>query len=561
MSFVDITENNTSKLKSVGHKIAIAVLLLVAARFLYTMYKYAFDAPLAPDDTKMYVYHFMDRYLDAGSIIEKIKYFFSQTNYPHAKLSGRTFSAIYYEVFGKVNFKFLIMMGSVILTAFVFCAKYVTRLDFVLLLPVALLLLIPDRMNFWVGPITGYPFLLLYALLVYYGLSKGRFFAPAIIAFFASFTHTPGMAIFVAAAPMFFVVPNKELWKRLLWPALFLGTVFLYWQLILSNGSVVRGGEQRGMSDIVQCIPSMMVYEGQFLSLPFSGTNTFGKFIKSVPFVGAVFALSILTMLLATVYFQRKTFNAKSAMMLCFVFFCMIPGPIAAFSNDTCASFNDSVAPRYLMYSMMAWTGIYLFLVTALKKEYRIWVAVLFIAAFLPRYFYIYQNLEKQDTHRSYLWAKRATLNSPLANRSPEGFRNFRRAIDRGVYYPYLPPFEHSNEILPAKESELSDYWYDYRANEYFCKFESVVSFKGDGIAEVWIEKDGEIERRVPMDTLARSVKSSFKELVDNPDLIRLTRHTKSYFYAAPIEECGDIRFRVNDQVSKTMKAKFIPSR
>lgn len=561
MSSVDITENKASKLKSVGHKIAIGILFLIALRFLYTMHKYAFNAPLAPDDIKMYVQHFMERYLDAGTLGEKIKYFFSQTNYPHAKMSGRTFSAIYYELFGTVNFKFLIMLGSVVLAAFVFSAKYITRLDFVLILPLALLLLLPDRMNFWVGPITGYPFLLLYALLVYYGLSKGRFIVPAIIAFIASFTHTPGMAIFVAAAPMFFVAPNNVPWKRLLWLVLFLVTVFVYWKLILSNGSVVRGGEQRGLSDIVQCIPSMIVYEGQFLSMPFSGTNSFGKYIKTVPVVGAIFALFILFLLLAIVYIRRKTFDARSAMMLCFVFFCMIPGPIAAFSNDTCASFSDSVAPRYLMYSMMAWTGIYLFLLTALKKEYRIWVAVIFLAAFMPRYFYVYKNLEKQDTHRNYLWAKRATLNSPLANRRPEGFGYFRDAIDRGVYNPYLPEFSLSESPVPDDDSQLTEFWYDYRKNKYFCKFEAVFDLKDDPLVEVWVEKSGNVERRIPMQTSARSVKSSFKVLVENPDLIHLTGRTKSYFYAAPIALCGDIKFRVNNKVSESITAEFIPSR
>jgi len=561
MSAAGIAEKNVSVLRSLGQKIGFIVLALMAIGFIFAMNRYALDAPMAPDDMRMYVTHFMDRYLSAESISEKIGYFFSQTNYPHAKFSGRTVAAIYYELFGKVNFKFLIIFGSLVSAAFVFCAKYITKLDFVLVIPIALLLLLPDRINFWVGPITGYPFLLLYALLVFYGLSKGRFIAPAIIAFIASFTHTPGMAIFVAAAPMFFIAPNKMLWKRLLWPAVFLLTVFIYWKLILSNGSVVRDEEQRGLLAIAKCLPSMIVYEGQFLAQPFFGAGEIGKYVRSVPVMGAVISLSVLLGLALCLFARRKSFDAKSALMLCFVFFCLIPGPIAAFSNDKCASFTDLVAPRYMMYSVMAWVGIYLFVITSVGKKYRIWMALIFMATFLPRYVYAYQSIEEKNENRQYLWAKRATLNSPYANKRPEGFRPYRRAIDKGIYIPNLPKFEQSASALPESEEVLEEFWYDYRTNNYYCKFEAIIDHKSDAIVEIWIEKDGELERRVPMQTSARAAKAGFKVHLENPKLVPLFGRTKGYFYSASAAECGEIRFRLGDQVSETLSPKFIKSR
>ena len=91
-----------------------SVFFAIAAIFLIVQFNVAVNAPFAPDDARMFLSQFMNKYVDA-TFIEKIMYHFSVTNYPHAKFSGRAFSTLFYEITGSVDFKFLIMLGSAIL--------------------------------------------------------------------------------------------------------------------------------------------------------------------------------------------------------------------------------------------------------------------------------------------------------------------------------------------------------------------------------------------------------------------------------------------------------------
>lgn len=129
-----------------------SVFFAIAAIFLIVQFNVAVNAPFAPDDARMFLSQFMNKYVDA-TFIEKIKYHFSVTNYPHAKFSGRAFSTLFYEITGSVDFKFLIMLGSAILVFFITLTKRALSVNYLILIPLALLLLTPSRITHWVGPI------------------------------------------------------------------------------------------------------------------------------------------------------------------------------------------------------------------------------------------------------------------------------------------------------------------------------------------------------------------------------------------------------------------------
>jgi len=48
------------------------VFFLIAALFLGYQFKYAINAPYAPDDARMFLSQFMDKYIEGDSFIDKI---------------------------------------------------------------------------------------------------------------------------------------------------------------------------------------------------------------------------------------------------------------------------------------------------------------------------------------------------------------------------------------------------------------------------------------------------------------------------------------------------------
>lgn len=86
--------------------IFFAVFALLVATFLYSQFLYSLNAPFALDDARMYLMLFEDRFLDSNSLPEKLGYFFSETNYPHAKLTGRFFPIYTISSRGRLIFNF-----------------------------------------------------------------------------------------------------------------------------------------------------------------------------------------------------------------------------------------------------------------------------------------------------------------------------------------------------------------------------------------------------------------------------------------------------------------------
>ena len=529
------------------------------AWYLIQMQRYAINAPLAADDLRMFVGHFMEKYLDAEGFLNKLRYFFSETNYPHPRISGRVIGAAYYHLFGEVDYRFLLMCGAITLCSFVIFMRHVTKLDFWLALPIIFIAILPHRMHFWMGPITASPFYLLYAGLTFYGLSKGRIVGPALIAIIASFSHTPGMGIFIAAAPLFLLPINRKPWKILTWLATFAFTVFLFWFIIISNGSVIRVEESRSLTNIVQCVPSLVVYQGQLLALPFFGSEKSAELIRAVPLLGAGLSLAVLFILSFVVFTKRKAFDAKFAMVLALLVFCLFPGPLTALMNDQCSVFDDRVFPRYVMYSMMTWVGIYLFLITSLPKKLQLLTFGVFTAVFLPHYFHHNSMVQKGYEPRAVSWAKRASLVRPQGGKLTNTFGYFQKtlseSIDRKVFVPTFTGFLTADSELPAASEHYENYWYDFRVNKRFCKLEFVVNTDSNDVVEVWNKaaEDKTLNRTVPLKMRVARIRASYPNT-------KLNFHktfgpgSKGYIYAAPREDCLDIQIRVGDKTSKTLK-------
>ena len=535
------------------------VFFLIAAIFLGFQFRYAINAPYAQDDARFFVFHFINRYVEGDSFIDKIKYHFSVTNYPHSKLSGRFFSTLYYELTGSVSFKFLIILGSAILVFFVFLVRKILDLNYIVLLPLTLLLFTPDLVSQWVGPISGYPFLLIYALIIFHLLSKGKFVLPVIIAFICSFTHSPGLGVFLAAFPLFLISPNNAWIKRISWLAMFIFTAFVYWATIISKNSLVRSEDSREIADIVSCLPSMIAYEGQFLALPFLENRTLSKTLQSVPILAVGLAFIVLTACLAIIWVRRKSFDPKFASLLAFLIFCMLPGPISAFVSDNCTSFNDIVAPRYMMYSMMAWTGLYIFFTNVLKPRQQIIAAVLFSALFLPRFVQVYQDAPGRSNALSYKWLKRGTFNQISETGKPENFSKLIKAKETGVFSAQLPEYSIGLGDVKNVEENWNDFWYRLNINDYYCRLEVLTHNAEEVLVEVWATDIDALSttQRYVLETIPpkRTRNTWLKTKANTPRDLRKSS-IRAYFYVTENEgQCDtNLRFRQGNKLSSPLE-------
>lgn len=534
-----------------------SVFFAIAAIFLIVQFNVAVNAPFAPDDARMFLSQFMNKYVDA-TFIEKIKYHFSVTNYPHAKFSGRAFSTLFYEITGSVDFKFLIMLGSAILVFFITLTKRALSVNYLILIPLALLLLTPSRVNHWVGPIAGYPFLLVYTLLTFYLISKGKFLLPILIACICSFTHSPGIGIFLAAFPLFLIEPNKSWQKRTGWVAAFMSTAFIYWATIISKAPLVRSENGRGIFEIAQCLPSLIAYEGQFLALPFFGQRQFGQFLKSTPILAIIMALSVLGVCLFVIWTRRKSFDPKFAFLLSFLVFCLIPGPISAFVSDKCTTMNDLVAPRYMMYSLMAWTGIYVFLIGSVKPRFQILLAIIFSALFLPRFHANYKEASYFSNYLSYKWVKRGTLNKVNKLEKVQTNSVFIKAIEKSVFKPRHPAHPQLTGDIGAIEANWSDFWYQLDINEYYCKVEILSRNEENAPVEIWVgDENGAsgLQRYTPTENNPRATLSTF--FPNRKKAPKKLRHPsiRAYYYVAENSgQCeSSLRFRQGENLSPVL--------
>lgn len=530
--------------KSLISRFSMFICVILSIMFFITMYRHSIDAPFAFDDARMYLSSFLDGYVEAENFAEKIKYFFSATNFPHTQSIGRIISAVHYELFGHVSLKFLILVGSLVLISFVFTAKYVSRLDFFYVLPVVLILLLPDRVNFWIGPISGYTFLLLCSLLIFYGLSKGKFIGPAALAFVASFAQSPGLAIFIAALPLFLIEPNKATWKRLMWLGVFGLSIFVYWTLVLSTSDLVRADEGRSIATLAKCIPSMIVYEGQYLALPFFGLLEVSKAIQSTPIVGACLTIALVLILAGTAFYRRKSFDPRAAVFLSFLLFGLSAGPMAAFVNDNCNSFSDSVAPRYMMYSVMSWSAIYLYLVTSASRYLRIVIAVVFMGMFLPRYLENYRQSEYFHNFRIYTWMQGPAFD-PAKGKGQHSF--YQKFAAAGIYSPYIPEFLNSGGAVPTNPEKLQDIFYSLDMNESFCKLEMIIDHENNDVVEIWIDENEKTTRLIPAKTYRNMANRNFYDFAVK---MVQTEKTHSYLYMKPNDGCSNLRIRIGNGVT-----------
>ncbi len=475
-----------SVVRALFDAVGFVILALLAVAFVHTQVRNGYNIPWWGDDTNFYLGQFMERFLDADSVSEKIAYFFSASNHPHAKLSGRLISYVHYLLFGTVDYRFLIVAGSCVLCAFVFAVRFTLIGNFLLAVPLGVILLAPHWTNYWVALITGYPFLLLYAALIYWLFSRKRDLMALPLCAVASFTHSPGLLVFVPVLVVLLLSRPIDFRRVALWGLVFVLTIVLYYFFVLQHGpSIIRTDQT---ASIGQSLLSKILYGAKFVMLPFVpflGKNLWGYLALAPVFAlpGLAFAHGVF----------RRGFLAcpDKRASLAFYLFCLAPLGAAMAAVDDPASLTDGPAARYLMYSLMAWSGTYAIAsVTVSKFSAKSFVALVFSAMFIMNSYHAYRTLDSSTVARLYSWYERGTSD---ADRSESlGTAHMAGAVERGIFAPSFPGSDLlEGPVPPVSEwnslSQLETvHWYWLGTNDDFILLKLLGSgVPGDDVSVV----------------------------------------------------------------------------
>lgn len=450
------------------------------------------------------------------------------------------------------------MIGSFALIIFLFTYKLLAKKEIWMILPLAVMLLTPEFINFWVGPITGYPFLLIYAICSYYLITKKQYVLAAILGFVASFTHSPGIVVFAAGLPLFFLREHRNLRPICIWVGTFLLAMGAYYVLIVSRGTVVRA-DDRSVLDLFNCAYSLVVYEGQFLALPFRKFTFFPNipgFLAKNPHLYFIVTFGVAAFIMVLIYMARRRINAHVIVAFCFMIFCFSPGIISAFVSDDCSIITDMVAPRYIMYSLMAWCGLYIFSLSILNARWTLLLALSFLLIFTPRLYINFKRAENVYEWRKYDWFQRATFNGKT-KRSLKERAIYEGTMSRGLFVPVTYDYKRvddTEESLNLEKIDLDYFWFDLVENDSFCKLELVLPKMNIETIEIWVGSGDDLIKYIPRSVDFRRIRNNYSRNNGFPH--NSNRLGGGFVFSLPQKDgCEqELRLRINDGLTSGLR-------
>jgi len=436
--------------------------------------------PFTRDDSIFFIGSYVKRFVLEDNIWDKIAYFFSPSHHPHTKLLGRLQSHLSYVLTGNIQFKWLIMMGSLILLASAaLYGKYLNKKPFYYI-PFFLMLLVPISNNLWIGPITGYPYMYLLAFIVIYLGVKGNYLLAAIIAFITSFTHSPGIIIcfFALMTPLSFdqkLKLNKKLF--LFWLSVVAIVIYSFWKLAYSKGGMVESRTVSSIPTNFYEIGSMIRYYYEFVLMPFrifELHNSLKLLIFCIPLSAMVFWVMSL----------NKERKVDTTSLLFFLFTAAVPLISAVLSDDK-STLDDVPSPRYEMYAFYFWVGLYVLIQKSMAGSKAIIYASLFIVLFSVRFLHYYKEFPDYASSRNYKWAHKQMNNQAKKFVKGGEFRIFKEGMKNKVFSPQLEYY---------KKTELTGI--DFTKSKLAPKnliWHQTFKSNGSNLVEFIVNKDADI--------------------------------------------------------------------
>lgn len=365
------------------------IILTFLPVYLFYLMIFVFSINIPYWDDYDSILNFTNNFI-GSDIQNKLNLIFSQHNEHRIAFSRLVTIASYYLI-GKINFRFLTILGSLSLigVAIIFLKSFAsTKKGFLYFIPVLLLLF---QQQYW-GDIyfatTALSNLwgLFFAFASLYLLkqeSKGYFLLSILLGIIAVFTNGSGMLIFLAGLTIF--IFKKRYREMLIWLFVGIGCIFFYFY------GYVKPVNQPSLNEAIFMYPFLtIVYFFKFLGLCFSGIGK-GGFL---PFLGGVFFV------LYYVYLIKKKFYKKSPVIFSFLTFLLATGII----NAICRSAFGAFPSRYKIISVLILILSYMSLTELLtEKQMRSILPIFFIFAVMFNLFSYFINYNYIFLQRKYL--------------------------------------------------------------------------------------------------------------------------------------------------------------
>jgi len=206
--------------------LGIVFILPILVHF-WAVFKYGLNIPFWDDfDT---VFSFLIKYLDAGTIFEKLQLVFAQHT-EHRFALNKIITLLNYYI-SNIDFKLLLIIGNLALIgvlAILYRSCTILKNKLFLLIPITLLIFQPqyNESIYWATAALANFYILLFAFLSIFLLSKNKklyFYLSIIFALFATFTM--GNGLFVFPVGLAILVYQKRYREAVIW---FLVTVAIF---------------------------------------------------------------------------------------------------------------------------------------------------------------------------------------------------------------------------------------------------------------------------------------------------------------------------------------------
>lgn len=324
---------------------SLALSLSIAGGFIIMTTLHTLNFPAAADDFILFIAQFHEQFLTQSSFENKVSYFLSPTIGVHTKLSSRLLGLLSYELFGSVNYQFLIICGNVfyMVMAVLFALLVANRHAAHYLVPVVLsVLLVPLTLNYRPVFITGFPFHMAAVLLCFVFLTTNRIWLAYVCFVIAAFNAGGGMfsgLIATGALLLYSIYDRKNIWFALLFFVTFLAIYkFLF--------SFKNPSTQSTIQTDVKSVASYVTYTLIFVQ---NALTRYVIALKSFPWIYLTAGLGIVGVYVWL--FCRRFASTIKSPFFYFSLYILLLGFLAAVVRSGGNDWFPVVAIRYEHYS------------------------------------------------------------------------------------------------------------------------------------------------------------------------------------------------------------------
>ena len=245
--------------------IAIGISILLSLLALYNFYSLALNIPYSLDDSKVFLRQFNTNFIE-GDLWEKLKFFVTKTNWPHAGIMNKVTCIISYLVLGTINFKFINTIGflCILISPFLYCYLY-HKSEFLLLLLV-LYTALPHHFSYWSVISTGASFTIIFSYIYFHLLHKDKLYKSLPFGFLITFMAGTGFTINILG--ILYVLLKKR--KLVLFHLISLIFICLYFYNVFIDNPVLssRNDDSLVPKNLKECL-SLIIYffNALFLSI------------------------------------------------------------------------------------------------------------------------------------------------------------------------------------------------------------------------------------------------------------------------------------------------------